>query len=850
MDESLDIISGQQESAYPASVTDKQSHAEQVALLYRNAPFAYVITIMCAALLCWVQRAFISTEILLVWLLCVCSLTVVRSMLVLGFYRACPNLNDASRWGHYYLITTVFSGLLWGSAAIFLFPAESLAHQGVVAVVLSGISAGAVPMLASIREVFLVFMWLTLTPLALRLFAVGHELTIILGILTIFFVMGMLISSQRLNRSIVRSLNLRFQNEALFKNLERDKAEADRLNCVLLTQIDERERVEQALRTREAELHDLTDQLEQRVTARTRELQVEIEERKRAENNLRLRSRALEQSGSMVLITDRANIIEYVNPHILDMTGYTQNELLANNVQMLDYPADECGFSEMLAETLRIGRNWRGELRIRKKGGKSYWSLLSISPMQEEDHRTTHLVVVGEDLTQIKDNQARMEQLAFYDTLTGLANRRLFKDRLEQALVSVRREHKALALLQLDVDHFKRINDTLGHDAGDYLLQTVARRLIACVRQQDTVARLGGDEFIVLLTKIDEARDAGQVADKIISSLRQPIRLPTQEVIITISLGITVAPDDGHETHKLMKHVDLALYRAKQQGRNTYRFFVEDMNRQALQRLTLEYELHQALEQERFTIHYQPVVHLVDRHVVDLEALVRWHHPELGLVAPDQFIKVAEQTGLILPLGEWILSQVCRDQALLRNAYPELGRVMVNLSSRQFLDPSLLQFLARLFTETGCDAKWLGLEITEELLMKESKKGLKVLTLLQDLGIALSIDNFGKGYSSLSYLKQLPIDSLKIDRSFAGNIAENVHNQSITSALIALGQKLGFQVLAEGIETYAHLAFLQKNDCHYGQGFLFGPPMPLTETLSFLSKRPKLPKEPTESQMI
>ena len=850
MDESIDIMPGQQDAAYPASLIDKQSYAEQVGLLYRNAPITYTVTILCAVLLCWVQRAFISTEILLVWLLCILSLTAARSMLVLLYFRACPDLNDAPRWGQYYLITTACSGLLWGSVAIFLFPAESLAHQGVVAVVLSGMSAAAVPMLASIRGVFWVFMWLTLTPLTIRLFAVGHELTIIQGILAIFFVTGMMISSQRMNRSIVNSLNLRFQNEALIRNLERDKAKVDRLNTVLLAQIDERERVEQALRIRESELRELTDELEQRVTARTRELQVEIEERKRAENNLRLRSRALEQSGSMVLITDRCNVIEYVNPHILEMTGYTRDELLANNARMLDYPADECGFSEKMAQTLGTGRNWRGELRIRKKGGKSYWSLLSISPMQEEDGMTTHLVVVGEDLTQFKDTQAHMEQLAFYDMLTGLANRRLFKDRLEQALMTLQREHKPLALLQLDMDHFKRINDTLGHDAGDLLLQTVARRLVACVRQQDTVARLGGDEFIVLLTKIDEAGDAGQVAEKILSSLREPIRLPTREVVVTTSLGITVAPNDGIGAGKLMKHVDLALYRAKQQGRNTYRFFVEEMNRHTLQRLELEHKLHQALEQDRFTLYYQPVVHLADQRVVDLEALVRWHHPEQGIVAPDRFINVAEQTGLILPLGEWILSQVCRDQALLRGTYPKLERVTINLSSRQFLDPSLLKFLPLLFSETDCDANWLGLEITEEMLMKDAKRCLKVLTLLHDLGIALSIDDFGKGYSSLSYLKQLPIDNLKIDRSFVGHIDENIHNQSVTSALIALGQKLGFQVIAEGIETDAQLAFLRKNDCDYGQGFLLGQPMSLTETLSFLRKGPKLPVESSEKHII
>jgi diguanylate cyclase (GGDEF)-like protein/PAS domain S-box-containing protein len=421
----------------------------------------------------------------------------------------------------------------------------------------------------------------TLLPLAVRLLTAGNELAFLLGIITLILIAGIHLSALRMHRAIVHSLSLGFENQALFIQSAKDKRETDRLNTVLLSQIAERRRVEQALKAHERELRALTDELELRVAARTEELWQEIEERKRTENILRQRSRALEQSGSTVLIVDRNALIEYVNPRFSEMTGYPGEELIGNMTQLFDCPDSEQRLSWIMAETFCSGQDWRGELKIRKKNGESYWSLSSISRMQEEAGRTTHLVVVGEDLTQVKETQAQMEQLAYYDTLTGLANRRLFRDRLEQALSRMHRDHKPLALIHLDVDQFKRINDTQGHDAGDLLLQTVAQRLASCVRQQDTVARMGGDEFTVLLTVIEGPADAGRVAHKILKKLREPVRLASGEVVVTSSLGIAVAPEDAVQATHLMKLADLALYRAKQNGRNTYQFFVRPIIRQA-----------------------------------------------------------------------------------------------------------------------------------------------------------------------------------------------------------------------------------------------------------------------------
>ncbi|MCW8854399.1 MAG: EAL domain-containing protein, partial [Gammaproteobacteria bacterium] len=387
------------------------------------------------------------------------------------------------------------------------------------------------------------------------------------------------------------------------------------------------------------------------------------------------------------------------------------------------------------------------------------------------------------------------------------------------------------ALLYLDLDQFKRINDSLGHDVGDALLMNVADRLRDCVRHQDTVARMGGDEFVILLTNIDGVAGATLVARKILQIMNKPIRLLSHEIIITPSIGITMAPADSLNADILLKNADLAMYRAKSQGRNNYQFFTDEMNAKATRHLEIENELRMALDKDQIEIYFQPQVSIKNRELVGVEALVRWNHPERGILSPDQFIQVAEETGLIITLGWKILKQSCIQWCTMKSKGLEIPKMAVNLSSRQFRDPNLLEMIQAIFDRTGFNPLNLELEITESLLMDDMEHAISVLKQLKDIGISISIDDFGTGYSSLSYLKRLPIDSLKVDRSFITDIPNDKDDIAITAAVIAMAHKLRLKVVAEGVETQAQLDFLQKNHCDIGQGYLFGKPMKLGDFL-------------------
>ncbi len=424
----------------------------------------------------------------------------------------------------------------------------------------------------------------------------------------------------------------------------------------------------------------------------------------------------------------------------------------------------------------------------------------------------------------LRGAQSEMERLAFTDPLTGLSNRRLLRDRLEQAVKLARRLDRDAVLMFLDLDHFKRINDTFGHDVGDVLLKHVAARLRASLRAQDTVARIGGDEFAVIVFDVSGEAAAATVASKLLDALREPIRLPEQSVTVSASIGLTLAPSDGEDASKLLRNADLAMYRAKSRGRNRIHFFTEEMNQEASRRLQLETELRDALEWGQFVEHYQPIVRVADRCLVGLEALVRWQHPTRGLTMPDSFIEVAEQSGLIVPLGKWVLDRACHQARTLASRESTPLRVAVNLSVRQFLEPDLPALVERLIAKHEIAPELLELEITENLLMEDTRESLDRLNRLKSLGVSLCVDDFGTGYSSLSYLKRLPVDALKIDRSFVSGLPHDSSDVEITAAVIAMAHKLRLRVTAEGVTDEAQLEFLRENGCDDAQGYLFGEP--------------------------
>ena len=478
-------------------------------------------------------------------------------------------------------------------------------------------------------------------------------------------------------------------------------------------------------------------------------------------------------------------------------------------------------------------RCWRPlkRVHIRKKNDDEFWALTTISAIRDDTGQISHYISVGEDVSELKEAHLKMEQLAYVDSLTGLANRLLFRDRLEQVLKSVQRNNTQAALLFLDLDQFKRINDSLGHDVGDALLMKVAEMLRQCVRHQDTVARMGGDEFVILLTDVDGMAGASAVARKILNIMQNPNRLLRHEIIVTPSIGITMAPDDSLNADILLKNADLAMYRAKSMGRNNYQFFTEEMNAQVLDNLMIENELRHAIDNNELILDFQPQMSLRASQLTGVEALVRWIHPEKGLMDPDAFIPVAEQAGLMVHLGEWILRNACRQWREVEKQGMPPVKLAVNLSARQFRDQYLLNMIQNILSETDFKPIQLQLEITETTLMDNLEHAVSILEQIKSLGISVSIDDFGTGYSSLNYLKRLPIDELKVDRSFIRDIPEDKDDMAITSAVIAMAHELKIKVVAEGVETREQWDFLKKNKCDYAQGYLLGKPSKPMELL-------------------
>lgn len=429
------------------------------------------------------------------------------------------------------------------------------------------------------------------------------------------------------------------------------------------------------------------------------------------------------------------------------------------------------------------------------------------------------------DVTDWKRAEERLVELAHFDQLTGLPNRTLFQDRLRQALPQASRMGKLVALLFLDLDRFKLVNDSLGHTVGDLLLKEAAGRLTRCVRKSDTVARLGGDEFTVLLTNVTSVHDAAKVAQKILDDFSRPFGLQGPELFVTPSIGITLYPFDGDDIDLLLKNADTAMYRAKQMGRNNYQFYSADMNTATIAQLTLESSLRYALKREEFLIHYQPQVDLKSGQIISVEALLRWQHPSLGLIGPQEFIPIAEETGLIVPIGEWVLRTACAQAAVWQKADLPPIRMVVNLSIRQFKQPQLIENVERILRETGLGPERLGLELTESMLMENEERTVSVLSQMNKLGIQISIDDFGTGYSSLRYLKCFPVHILKIDQSFVREIETNPTDAAIVSSIIMLARNLGLKVVAEGVESVAQLEFLRANGCDGMQGYYFSRPL-------------------------
>jgi diguanylate cyclase (GGDEF)-like protein/PAS domain S-box-containing protein len=765
--------------------TNKQLYVEQVSLLYHNAPLAYAFTLINGAFLVFVQKAYISSSVLVAWFTCLILVTVSRAGLVYLFANSQVTAENASYWKHVYLIGTGLAGITWGSTAVFLFPMESIDHQEFVICMLAGMSAGGVAVLSWRLEACLVFLLPTLLPLAIQFFILqDNELHIALGTMTLIFLGGMLSTAWAMHQSILTSLNLRFDNREL------------------LAEVAKRQQVEESL----------------------------FQEKER----LQITFASL---GEGVVITNADATIEYLNPMAERLSGWSSDEAsrrLINEVFCSHDEQTDQVITTAVDECLQRAASFQKQAVLVARDGQRYLIDEIATPLRDRYDKVIGAVAIYRDVTKTRTLTAQLFQQANYDSLTQLPNRNLLKDRLTHAIAHAQRTHQQIAVLFLDLDRFKTVNDSLGHTAGDVLLKTVAMRLQACLRGVDTVARLGGDEFVIMLENLPHEKLAVTVARKILKALKTPFLLEGHEFVITASIGITLFPRDGEDVDTLLKHADTAMYWAKEEGRNDTKFFAQEVNQRALENLVMEQNLRHALERNELELHYQPQMDLTSGRIVGVEALLRWHHPQQGLMQPRAFIPFAEEMGLIIPIGEWVIRTACvQTKAWLNEGLPVL-RVAVNLSPRQFMHQGMVDMIAQALEESSLESQYLELEITENLLMKNIERAITVMQALQSMGICLAIDDFGTGYSSLNYLKHFPVARLKIDQSFVRNITTDSNDAAIVLAVIAMAHSMQLQVVAEGVETEAQMIFLKAQHCDQIQGFYFSRPIPAAEMTALL----------------
>lgn len=549
-------------------------------------------------------------------------------------------------------------------------------------------------------------------------------------------------------------------------------------------------------------------------------------------------SQAIEQSPSSVLICDRQWHIEYANQKFSQLTGYTQDDIIGKHPSALVDQSMNSREAWHLWQAIRLQVKrvgvWQGEVNSVRRNGERYWEQLVVTPIKDSNSDTTGYLILGEDISIRKRYEQQLLRQANYDVLTGLPNRMLALDRLKLAIAQARRDETQVGVMFLDLDNFKHINDTLGHDAGDTLLIEASKRVSSCLRGTSTVARLGGDEFLVVLPGLSGPDAACQVADRILQTFSTPFMLGGQEVFVTTSIGIATFPQDSDNSGTLLQHADAAMYEAKHKGKSAYSRFTPEMTEVSHERLQMESYMRKAMELGEFELYFQPIIDTHSGKLVSAEALLRWNNPALGMVMPDRFIPLAEETGLIIPIGEWVIQEACK---AARNWQTLTGNpigVAVNVSPRQFRDPSFTDAVMRALDASGLSPELLELEITERLILDNSIETADILRKLDRSGIRLTVDDFGTGYSALSYLKSYPFDTLKIDKSFIQDVLTENDDASLVRAIITMAHSLSLKVVAEGVEAEAQTHFLKEEHCDYSQGYFYSTPLPEQDFIQWL----------------
>lgn len=798
---------------------------ERTRLLYQGSLlptlFMFLNGLVCAWLL-WGAERYLLVWIWLGWL---SALVCLRIIQVAAFEAASRERQAQPVWRRMFLMGACVSGLTLAAAAVVLVPVENFEQQAwVFGLIGAAILSASVAYAVSISA-FLVFSLSCLLPPILYLFWGGNVPFRGWGWLGLILLFALSVVAWQVNRLLERSLLRRFQNQALIEHLQQAQATSDALNTELAHEIDQRREAERGLREAQSGLED-------RVAQRT----LELEEANQAlsKSPPRLAATVFDAASEGIVIFDPDYCILTVNQAFSRVSGYQPEDVIGRRVTDIASSRDARRHFQAIHQSLEQTGRWQGELVEARKNGELYPQWLQLNVVLDKAGKLSHIVGFFSDLSSRRAAEERMRYLAHFDELTGLANRSLFNERLREARERVRSGGRSLALLHINLDRFKLLNESLGHEIADQLLRHVARRLSSAMPEADTIARLSGDEFAVLFDGYSNLSSLARVTNRLLGKLRVPLSVAGHELVISASVGISLLSDSAREVSALVSQANMAMQHAKHLGGNNFQFFTQSLQASTLERLQLEIQLRRAVDEQQLQVFYQPKLCLRTGRLDSAEALVRWHHPQRGMVAPGEFIGLAEETGLISAIGEFVLRQACWQACEWQRQGMAPIRVSVNLSVHQLRQGKLVSLVRQVLEETGLAPQWLELELTESQLLDSVEHIIVTFQQLRDLGVKLAIDDFGTGYSSLSYLRRFPVDYVKIDRAFISGLGDGTEDAAIIQAIISMAHSLGLKVVAEGVENQSQLEFLRSHGCDEVQGYLISHPIEATAMAGIL----------------
>jgi diguanylate cyclase (GGDEF)-like protein/PAS domain S-box-containing protein len=787
---------------------DNALQLEQLRLLFRFSVVGHLATLLVIFILGGILWQDLARPALFMWFVATTLTAIGRYLLYKAFLNRDPPPEEARMWEGRFIGGTILAGVCWAIIGSFLLPDATRIFQRLSVVMLvTLLMTGAVAYYAPHRFAYKIMAFFGLVPLAVTLGMSGDRNQMFLSGMILVLAAMLPYVHDRVHKALVESLTTRRTRDSLSTELVAERSRLKEANAALREESSERRKAQQSelLAAQKLRIH-------------------------------------FERTPLAVLEWDPKGRITEWNPAAEAIFGHPAGDAIGKPMALLLAAEDERKNAEtMCRELLETGEGNKATLTNVTRGGRTIYCEWYNTPLLGADGRVSGFASLVHDVTERLNTERTIHYMAHHDALTGLPNRRLMQDRLNQAIMSARRKQRHVAVLFLDLDRFKVVNDTLGHDTGDFILKDVARRLVACVREGDTVSREGGDEFVMILPDLERPEHARVVADKILTDLARPVEIGGQEIHVTPSIGISHYPNDATDVHQLLKHADNAMYQAKDAGRNTVRFFTNDLNFLLSKRLEIEGRLRKAIENEEFFLRYQPQVDIASGRICGMEALIRWNDPQKGEIFPKDFIFVAEELGLIVPIGEWVFRTACKQiRQWTDDGLPQVT-VSINISPRQFMSRKLVSTLLQIVRETGANPRLIELEITETMIMRNVEQSIETLSRLRSVGMQVAVDDFGVGYSSLSQLKRLPASSMKIDRSFIMNVPDDASSGSITEAIIAMAKRLKLRCIAEGVETRQQLDFLRANHCEAFQGYLFSRPVTALEATAMLKAQAATP---------